>query len=90
MATLRLRRFVLCTLRSPCSAFAPVVRAEEPKKPTASRIEKKTYDFKEAGKEMEYALFVPSDVRQGEEDRRWSSRCTGWTATRSRSSATPG
>ena len=27
---------------------------------TASRIQKKTYDFKEAKKEMEYALFVPS------------------------------
>jgi poly(3-hydroxybutyrate) depolymerase len=27
---------------------------------TRSRIQKKTYDFKEAGKEMEYALFVPS------------------------------
>lgn len=27
---------------------------------TWSRIERKTYDFKEAGKEMEYALFVPS------------------------------
>ena len=25
-----------------------------------SRIQKKTYDFKEAGKEMEYALFVPT------------------------------
>jgi predicted peptidase len=28
--------------------------------PTASRIQKKTYDFKEAGKEMEYALFIHS------------------------------
>jgi poly(3-hydroxybutyrate) depolymerase len=27
---------------------------------TASKIQKRTYDFKEAGKEMEYALFVPS------------------------------
>ena len=33
--------------------------AQQPKKP-ADRIEKKTYNFKEAGKEMEYALFVPS------------------------------
>jgi poly(3-hydroxybutyrate) depolymerase len=31
-----------------------------PGKGTQSRVEKKTYDFKEAGKEMEYALFVPS------------------------------
>jgi poly(3-hydroxybutyrate) depolymerase len=34
--------------------------AAEPAKPTSSRIEKRTYDFKEAGKEMEYALFVPT------------------------------
>src|SRR5688572_18316457 len=27
---------------------------------SASRIQKRTYDFKEAKKEMEYALFVPS------------------------------
>src|SRR5215475_13183593 len=27
---------------------------------TFGRIERKTYDFKEAGKAMEYALFVPS------------------------------
>src|SRR5262249_45038720 len=32
----------------------------EPSKSTTPRIEKKTYDFKEAGKEMEYGLFVPS------------------------------
>jgi len=30
------------------------------KSATWSRIEKRTYDFKDAGKEMEYALFVPS------------------------------
>src|SRR5262249_57475226 len=29
-------------------------------KAESSGIEKKAYDFKEAGKEMEYALFVPS------------------------------
>src|SRR5262249_41262220 len=39
---------------------ATLAPAQEPNKPTTSRIEKKTYDFKEAGKEMEYALFVPS------------------------------
>jgi poly(3-hydroxybutyrate) depolymerase len=27
---------------------------------SGSRVQKKTYDFKDAGKEMEYALFVPS------------------------------
>src|SRR5262245_43022176 len=45
-------------------ALATLVSAEEPAlKQTgapSSRIQKKTYDFKEAGKEMEYALFVPS------------------------------
>jgi poly(3-hydroxybutyrate) depolymerase len=33
---------------------------KEPAGPPSSRIEKRTYEFKEAGKEMEYALFVPS------------------------------
>lgn len=37
--------------------LATLVSAQEP---PGSRIQKKTYDFKEAGKEMEYALFVPS------------------------------
>src|SRR5260370_31652802 len=32
----------------------------EPNKSTWPRIQKKTYDFKEAAKEMEYGLFVPS------------------------------
>src|SRR5947209_20588796 len=27
---------------------------------TSARIQKKTYDFKDAGKEMEYALFLPT------------------------------
>ncbi len=31
----------------------------------ASRIQKKTYDFKDAGKEMEYALFVPTGYDKG-------------------------
>src|ERR1051326_1752872 len=43
---------------------APLALAQsgqkDPAKPTSSRIEKKTYDFKDAGKEMEYALFVPA------------------------------
>ena len=43
------------------SALVPArVIADDAPKPTASRIEKRTYTFKEAGKEMEYALFVPS------------------------------
>src|SRR5260221_2826827 len=44
--------------------LATPIRADdakaEPKKTTLSRIQKKTYEFKEAGKELEYALFVPS------------------------------
>lgn len=44
--------------------FGPGLAAQEPTKKadksTTGRIQKKTYDFKEAGKEMEYALFVPS------------------------------
>lgn len=39
----------------------PPLAAEQPAaKPSTSRIQKKTYDFKDAGKEMEYALFVPT------------------------------
>ena len=45
--------------------LATLVSAQEPGQkqaggPPSSRIQKKTYDFKEAGKEIEYALFVPS------------------------------
>jgi poly(3-hydroxybutyrate) depolymerase len=45
--------------------LAALVSAQEPTQkepagPPSSRIQKKTYDFKDAGKEMEYALFVPS------------------------------
>jgi poly(3-hydroxybutyrate) depolymerase len=42
----------------------PTLHAQPPAKKdgksTTSRIEKKSYDFKEAGKEMEYALYVPT------------------------------
>ncbi|HKA07061.1 MAG TPA: prolyl oligopeptidase family serine peptidase [Gemmataceae bacterium] len=34
--------------------------AKKDGKSTVSRVEKKTYDFKDAGKEMEYALYVPT------------------------------
>jgi poly(3-hydroxybutyrate) depolymerase len=37
-------------------AQAPALKQQPP----SSRIQKKTYEFKEAGMEMEYALFVPS------------------------------
>ena len=43
------------------SAALSLPAQQPPKdKSSSSRIEKKTYDFKDAGKEMEYALFVPS------------------------------
>lgn len=44
------------------AAFAclPGLVAQQPAAKTQSRIEKKTYEFKDAGKDMEYALFVPS------------------------------
>jgi poly(3-hydroxybutyrate) depolymerase len=46
------------------SLVLPGLQAQPPAKKdakgTQSRIEKKTYDFKDAGKEMDYALFVPS------------------------------
>jgi hypothetical protein len=35
---------------------------------TTSKIQKKTYDFKEAKKEMEYALFVPSGYDRDKKD----------------------
>jgi poly(3-hydroxybutyrate) depolymerase len=42
-------------------AAEPATRpATQPESATQKRIEKRTYDFKDAGKEMEYALFVPS------------------------------
>jgi poly(3-hydroxybutyrate) depolymerase len=40
--------------------FASLVSAQEPKKEPVSGVQARTYMFKEAGKEMEYALFVPS------------------------------
>jgi poly(3-hydroxybutyrate) depolymerase len=41
---------------------------KEPAKGTQGRIEKRTYDFKDAGKEMEYALFVPSKY---DKEKKW-------------------
>src|SRR6516162_4398509 len=49
---------LLCGLTAPAGAQQSQQK-DTPKKPS-ERIEKKTYEFKEAGKEMEYALFVPS------------------------------
>jgi len=59
------RRFVTALLFA--AALGPALAAQDPPKKdgkdaksTQSRIEKKTYEFKDAGKEMEYALFVPT------------------------------
>jgi poly(3-hydroxybutyrate) depolymerase len=49
---------LLCSMATLAGAQQPQ-QQDEPKK-TSGKIEKKTYEFKEAGKEMEYALFVPS------------------------------
>ena len=43
-----------------CTSFWSAALDAQEKEGTQSRIQKKTYDFKEAGKEMEYALFVPT------------------------------
>jgi len=43
-----------------CLLFWSAALDAQDKKDTRERIQKKTYDFKDAGKEMEYALFVPS------------------------------
>jgi poly(3-hydroxybutyrate) depolymerase len=47
---------LLCGLTTLATAQQPQPKDKKP----SDRIEKRTYDFKEAGKEMEYALFVPS------------------------------
>jgi len=57
-----LNRIVLACLLT-CSLHPALAQAppkKEAGKTTASRIEKKTYEFKDAGKEIEYAQFVPS------------------------------
>jgi poly(3-hydroxybutyrate) depolymerase len=56
---LRWVRVALLAVWSVC-LFLPGLDAQPPGKSTQSRIQKKKYDFKEVGKEMEYALFVPS------------------------------
>lgn len=60
----RTNRFLFLIGVAGVFAFAPCVSAQAPAKKdaskTQSRIEKKTYHFNDAGKEMEYALFVPS------------------------------
>jgi poly(3-hydroxybutyrate) depolymerase len=58
----RLVRFALCLL---LCGLATLVGAQQPPQPAqgkkaAGKVEKRTYEFKEAGKAMEYALFVPT------------------------------
>src|SRR5262245_47718284 len=55
MSRLLIAAAVACLLLPELSAQPPARKGT-----TQSRIEKKTYDFKDAGKEMEYALFVPT------------------------------
>jgi poly(3-hydroxybutyrate) depolymerase len=64
MVRLRLSAVLLVALA--CALAAPL--GADDAVSTASRIQKKTYDFKEAEKEMEYALFVPSTY---DKDRKW-------------------
>ena len=42
------------------SARLQAQEKDEEKGAVTGRIQKRTYDFKEAGKEMEYALYVPT------------------------------
>jgi poly(3-hydroxybutyrate) depolymerase len=47
---------LLAILGALCALPAP---AQDPPKVALGQVEKRTYDFKEAGKEIEYALYVP-------------------------------
>jgi polyhydroxybutyrate depolymerase len=49
---------LLCSLATLVGAQQP--QEKDTGKTTSDRIEKRTYEFKEAGKAMEYALFIPS------------------------------
>jgi poly(3-hydroxybutyrate) depolymerase len=51
---------VLLTVAIACLFLSGFALDAQEKKDTQARIQKKTYEFKDAGKEMEYALFVPS------------------------------
>jgi poly(3-hydroxybutyrate) depolymerase len=56
----RLTPLAFCLLLCSLVTLAGAQQTQDPGKQTYGKIEKKTYDFKEASKEMEYALFVPS------------------------------
>ena len=55
-------RLAVCLLLCGLTALAGAQQSQpnDTGKQPSDRIEKRTYEFKEAGKEMEYALFVPS------------------------------
>src|SRR5262245_39503353 len=55
-----MRPIILSIFLAAFLIVTPHVAAQAPAKSAQFRIEKKTYDFKDAGKEMEYARFVPS------------------------------
>jgi poly(3-hydroxybutyrate) depolymerase len=54
---------LLCGLTTLAGAQQP--QQKDTGKNPSERTEKRTYDFKDAGKEMEYALFVPSGYDKG-------------------------
>jgi poly(3-hydroxybutyrate) depolymerase len=66
-------RHWLLTVGSILPVFAAVAVADEPAKkdppkPALGKIEKRTYDFTDAKKEMEYAIYVPSKY---DKDKKW-------------------
>lgn len=57
------RHILICAMTAALSVVAAAKAAAQGKpaeNPTTSRIQKRVYHFEEAGKEMEYGLFVPS------------------------------
>lgn len=59
--TVYLARLAVCLLLGGAASLAVAQQPQPDKgKKAAGRVERRTYDFKEAGKPMEYALFVPS------------------------------
>jgi poly(3-hydroxybutyrate) depolymerase len=58
-------QLVACFLLCGLSAFAAAPPQPDTGKKAYGKIQRRTYEFKEAGKEMEYALFVPSGYDKG-------------------------
>lgn len=65
--TRRLTRLAVYLLLGSLTTMARAQESQPPDqgKKSYGKIERKTYEFKEAGKEMEYALFVPSTYDKG-------------------------